>query len=144
MSDSDIFPVDTGRQVAHPWICDANGHVNTRFLQGFYDDANLHLLNHCGFRGGPATGIGIVDVAVSMTYSAEVRLGDLFLIRSGFRRLGTKSFVSCHEMRGQDGLVRGTCESTSVFFDLTARSSMSIPEDFRQAAQRLTLRTGKD
>ncbi|PTQ11814.1 hypothetical protein CLG96_07760 [Sphingomonas oleivorans] len=131
--------VETGRQIAHPWLCDANDHLNTRHYQGFFDDAAQHLLAQCGFAGAAEAGrLGVVDASCAMTYLAEVRPGTLLVLHSGFKRIGGKSFTSVHEMRSIDGThLFATCEIISIFFDLEVRRSAAMPEAFRAAAEAL-------
>ena len=142
MSVSDtVLPLVTARQIAHPWLCDVNGHLNTRHYQGFFDDACQHLLAAAGFHGATENdGTGIVDARCVMEYLAEVAPGALVVIHSGFVKLGTKSVTSRHEMRSFDGQrLYATSEHVSLFFDLKRRASMPIPDDFRADAQALTI-----
>jgi acyl-CoA thioester hydrolase len=32
------------KNVMHPWMCDAMGHLTTRFYLALFDDASYHLL----------------------------------------------------------------------------------------------------
>lgn len=137
MSASDpLPPLVTGRQVAHPWLCDVNGHLNTRHYQGFFDDACQHLLAAAGFNGAAENErIGIVDAHCAMNFLGEVDPGTLIVIHSGFGRLGAKSMTSRHEMRSVDGAkLFARSEHVSLFFDLGARASVAIPDSFRAAA----------
>lgn len=137
MSPSDkLPPVVTARQIAHPWLCDVNGHLNTRYYQGYFDDACQHLLAAAGFAGAAeSNGLGIVDVRCTMEFLAEVPPGALLVINSGFVKLGAKSITSFHEMRSVDGeRLFATSENVSVFFDLNKRASAAIPNAFRMAA----------
>lgn len=143
MSLSDL-PVETGRQIAHPWLCDANGHLNTRHIQGFYDDATQHLLAMCGFTGAGTARLSIADVRCAMTYAAEIAPGTPVVIRSGFAKLGGKSFTTVHALCGIDGTRHGACETTTVFFDLDARRAAPIPDAFRAAATKLLVPTDDD
>lgn len=138
MSPSEDPLIETGRFIAHPWYCDANGHLNTRFIQGFFDDATQHLLASCGHVAPLAgSGIGVVDVRCAMDYVAEIAPGSLLTVASGFKALGSKSFTSIHEMRSADGAsVYARCETVSVFFDLAARKSAAMAESFRAKASR--------
>ena len=136
---------ETLRAVAHPWHCDLNGHVNTRYHQGWFDDASFQLLGRCGFDAvkSRADGIGAADVKCTMQYSAEIQPGTLLVIRSGFTRLGSKSFTSCHELRSVlGGNLFAECETVSVFLDLVTRSSRGIPDAFRMAAEALLVEPG--
>ena len=130
--------VETGRFVVHPWHCDANGHLNTRYFQGFFDDATQHLLALCGHEAMGAGGRSVVDVRCAMEYKAEVAPGTPIVVRSFFTKLGGKSFTSAHEMRSVDGATLfATCETVSVFFDLQARASAPMTDFFRAKASRL-------
>lgn len=138
LSDAHLLPVETGHQIAHPWLCDINDHLNTRHYQGFFDDAAQHLFAICGFSGAGREALGMVDASCTMTYLAEVRPGTLVVLRSGFKHLGRKSCTSLHEMNSTDGATLfATCTITSIFFDLEARRSAAMPESFRAAAGRL-------
>ena len=139
--------VETQRTVAHPWLCDINGHVNTRHYQAWFDDASFQLFGLCGFDAvrSRSDHLGIVDVKSTTEYLAEVPPGTLALISSGFVRLGSKSFTVRHVMSSvfsDDVFAR--CEAVSVFFDLSARRSRSIPDAFRLAAQALLIRSLPD
>ena len=149
MSDSEplpavALPVETGRQIAHPWLCDANGHLNTRHIQGFYDDATQHLLALCGFSGAGTGRLSIADVRCTMSFAAEIAPGAPVMIRSGFAKLGGKSFTTVHALSGMDGTHHGGCETTTVFFDLDARRASTIPNAFREAATRFLVPRADD
>ena len=129
---------ETLRAIAHPWLCDVNVHLNTRHYQGFFDDAMMQLLAVCGFDAadGRAAGLGVVDVKCVMEYKSEVLPGAPIVVRSAFHRFGNKSFVTFHEMRSVAGEeLRATCETTSLFFDLSARAGKEVPSEFRRAAE---------
>lgn len=135
---SEAALVETGRFVAHPWYCDANGHLNTRFFQGFFDDATQHLLAACGHeRRAQGGGTSVVDVRCVVEYRAEVPPGTPLVVKSGFKALGGKSFTSIHEMRSVDeATLFATCELVSVFFDLDGHKALPIADDFRARALR--------
>lgn len=143
-SKHDGLFIETGRFVAHPWHCDANGHLNSRYYLGFFDDANQHLFAHCG-HGGVQTGRSIVDLHCSINFKAEVLCGSLVVVQSRFKALGNRSFTSYQEMRSTDGLsLFATCETVSVFFDLSSRTSSSMCEDFRSKALELLVKPQSD
>ena len=138
---------ETLRAVAHPWHCDLNGHVNTRYFQGWFDDASFQLLGRCGFDAvrSREEGVGIADVKSTMQYSEEVPPGALVVICSGFVRLGSKSFTSYHQLSAVlSGKRFATCETISVFLDLSTRRSTSMPDTFRLAAEGLRVEASPD
>lgn len=132
--------IETYRGVVHPWLCDVMGHLTTRHYTAMFDDASYHLAHACGLSVGPASEIGFVDVQLTMKFAAELRVGSLFYIRSGFLKLGTKSFTTFHQMYNcDDDSLAASLEEISVFFDLKKRKSISVPEDFRAKAMALLI-----
>lgn len=131
--------LETYRGVAHPWLCDSMGHMNTRHYAAMFDDASFHLL---GALGGPAAlakdGFGWADVRHLHEFRQEVQSGALIVIRSTLTRIGTKSITYRHEMRGvEDDLLHATSEIVSVQFDLRKRAAVTLPAPVRARAQAL-------
>ena len=129
----------TYRGVAHPWLCDAMGHLNTRHYVGMFDDAGLHFLNELGFNWThiQESAWGWVDARNLLEYHLEVTTAALVTIRSCVRRLGNKSTTLFHEMRSTEtDELHATMEVILVCFDKNVRKSMSIPSEFRTRAEK--------
>ena len=133
--------LETNRGVVHPWLCDVMGHFTTRHYTAVFDDASYHLSHACGVSVSADSDIGFVDAQLTMKFISELPVGALFYIRSGFTKLGTKSFTMFHQMYNcsDDSLV-ATVEEVAVFFNLKTRTSIAIPEDFRAKALTLLLK----
>lgn len=132
---------DTFRGVAHPWLCDVMGHLNTRNYIAMFDDASMHLIAALGydFADARAGKFGWADVHGEIDLLAEVGMGELVKIFSCVSQLGNSSMTSRHEMTdltGNRAFARYTLKT--VFFDLKARKSHRIPDDYRAAAAELT------
>lgn len=129
--------VETYRGVAHPWLCDAMGHLNTRHYVGMFDDATIHFMGRLGVRGGdaPAGGGGWADARNLVEYEREVPPGALVVVSSGLTRIGTKSLSIHHEMRDPTGqTLHATMETVIVHFDLYARRALPLPGTVRERA----------
>lgn len=90
------LPVVTYRGVAHPWLCDAMGHLNTRHYVGMFDDATVGFLAMLGYRTREwaAEGRGWVDARNVIEYESEVPPGNAVVVRSGVARLGATA-IGC-------------------------------------------------
>ena len=132
-------PVECYRGVIHPWQCDAMGHFTTRFYMAMFDDAAYHLLAAIGFSSGHLKrGIGFADLKATVSYLAELRAGDLVLIRGAVQKLGTKSLTAHYTMSNiESGVVAAEMEVVSVQFDLRTRKAITIADDIRTALTRL-------
>jgi acyl-CoA thioester hydrolase len=123
--------------VAHPWLCDVMGHMTTRHYVAMFDDASYHFLNEVfGWAPGSSDGPGWVDVKHTITYKDEVAAGDLLEVRGALAKIGGKSITVIYEMHNlSKGGIAANLESISVYFDLTDRKAIPIPDELRTAAQ---------
>lgn len=129
--------IETFRGTAHPWLCDVMGHLNTRNYVAMFDDASMHLIAALGydFSDARAGKFGWADVHAEIDLNAEVGMGELVKISSSIPQLGNSSLTSLHEMTdlaGERCFARYTLKT--VFFDLQARKSHRLPDNFRAAA----------
>ncbi|MEO0419441.1 MAG: acyl-CoA thioesterase [Pseudomonadota bacterium] len=132
--------IETFRGAAHPWLCDVMGHLNTRNYVAMFDDASMHLISALGydFADARAGKFGWADVHAEIDLLAEVGTGELVKVVSCIPKLGNSSLTSQHEMKNVTGervFARYTLKT--VFFDLQARKSHTIPEIYRSAAAEL-------
>ncbi|NIR31302.1 MAG: acyl-CoA thioesterase [Gammaproteobacteria bacterium] len=131
--------IETFRGVAHPWLCDAFGHLNTRNYVGMFDDASFHLFSALG--ASPIELLrehkGWADVKAELEFKDEVPLGHLVVVRTGVVKLGRTSLAYRHEMRGaDDDRLHATMQTVTVHFDLKTRKSIPLPDVLRASAER--------
>jgi acyl-CoA thioester hydrolase len=144
-----LFPLQDGkvltyRNVAMPWQCDQNRHVNTRFYMEFFDSAGSALLSMLGHSMATAkkTGFGWVDARAEVVYLKELNDGETFTIWSGIHSLGTTSIKYFHELYAEDRAEPSArCEAVMVHFDLTWRMKHEMPSSVRNAAAALLPRS---
>ncbi len=127
--------IETHRGVVFPWNCDQFGHMNVRHYASHFDDAGFHVWAVVGI--GPASfeDLGVITVVARTTtdFKRELRAGVMFVIESGFTRVGVKSVTYAHRMReAETGALAATQEAVEVFFDTKARRSAPMPADLRQ------------
>lgn len=123
--------------VAHPWMCDAMGHMNVRYYMAMFDDASFQLL-------GRLTGVekdkslGWADVRHEIEYKHETAAGTLVTIRSHVTRIGRTSVTYRHILTGSlEGELHAEATTTSVRFDLTARKAIELDATLRSRAEAL-------
>jgi acyl-CoA thioester hydrolase len=126
--------------VAHPWMCDAMGHMNVRYYMAMFDDASFQLL-------GRLTGVekdkllGWADVRHEIEYKQETAAGMLVTIRSHVTRIGRTSVTYHHMLTGSlEGELHAEATTTSVRFDLTARKAIELDAALRSRAEALLLK----
>lgn len=128
---------ETFRGVAHPWLCDAMGHMNTRHHCGMFDDALMHFLAMLGYRFSwvQERQEGWVDVQLDMSLHAEVRAGSLLRIASAVEKVGNSSLTVQHRMTdAETDILLATMRSVTVYLDLKTRRSRPLPAAIREAA----------
>ncbi len=127
--------------VAHPWMCDAMGHMNVRHYAAMFDDASFQLLGQIG--GPEQTGLGWADAKLEIEFRHETTAGTLLTIRSHVEKIGNSSISYAHVMRGTlDGVLHATARTVTVRFDLQARSKAALDAELRTRADALILKAG--
>ena len=132
------------RGVAHPWLCDSLGHLNTRHYMAMFDDAMQHFFAILGFI--PDEDHGWADVKHEIEYAAEIPPGSLVHIDAAIQRVGGKS-ISYRQRLMLTGSEEeaASCSATTVLFSLTERKAVEVPQVIRENAPHYTLSTdGED
>ncbi|UOQ56444.1 acyl-CoA thioesterase [Leucobacter allii] len=131
-----MTPIVSFHGIAHPWLCDANGHLNTRHYVGAFDDAAQHFLAEIG--GKPGEGFGWADVSQRITYLREVSLGALFTVDCDVQRVGRSSIDYLQRLTTLgDEEPAAIVEAVTVRFDLRRRRASPLPEAFADRAREL-------
>ena len=126
--------------INHPNLCDVMGHMTTRHYVAMFDDGSYHFL-HTVF-GWSAEHLtkektGWADVRHVIEYQAEVAEGDLLEITAQLLKIGNKSITVLYEMQNvSKKALAATLESTSVYFDLEARTAIPITSTMKATAQK--------
>jgi len=126
--------VETGRCVVYPWHCDHLGHMNVKNYVGFFDIGAFHFMSMLGFTSHNMHELGatLVDAQHTIKYINEQPAGSLVKIDSAIARIGGKSATVLHRMTNTETeLLAATTEIVAVYFDLSTRTSLAIPDDLR-------------
>jgi len=125
---------ETGRGVVFPWHCDQFGHMNVRWYAHLFDDAAFGLwsVHGIGLRTMEARGFHTVVVRATTEFRREIAAGEMYVVESGFARVGTKSVTYAQQMLNADtGTLHATQDGVEVMFDPKTRGSLTIPDDIR-------------
>jgi acyl-CoA thioester hydrolase len=129
--------VSTLKTCANVWHCDQQGHMNTRHIEGLFDDATAYFFAR---RFGAqhllaAAGIGWADRKHGFEFLHEILAGEAIDVATRVERVGTTSVTVAHRMtRAADGGVLAAAEIVTVCFDLTTRRSRPLPPMLEAAA----------
>ncbi|HEY0941436.1 MAG TPA: acyl-CoA thioesterase [Steroidobacter sp.] len=132
-----MMAIDTAIVVAHPWLCDAMGHMNARHIYAALDDAGFALLDFLGFSSVQSVreGKGWADVRAEVEFEHEVAAGSVLRVQSQIVRVGRTSFTHFHSLSSHAGVRHATAKTTTVRLDLTAGKAIALPETFADAAR---------
>ena len=126
---------ETGRGIVLPAHCDHYGHMSARWYVPFFDDAGFHVWSvfGCGYAEMRERGNETIAARITVDYLQEMKAGDLFVIKSGFTRLGTKSCTHSHRMYNADtNKLCATNECVEVFTDPQTHASIPMPDWVRE------------
>jgi acyl-CoA thioester hydrolase len=121
--------------VVYPSQCDAMGHMNVQHYVAAFDQAMWHLVYSLGYRPEWQTtkAEGWADVRHDVTFSKELKPGNLFYIESGVIDCGIKSLTSIHQLLTVEGEIAAKDEIKSVYFSLAARKAIALPTVIKSA-----------
>lgn len=132
--------VEVLRAIAHPWLCDAQGHLNTRHYAAMFDEAGWLTFSLIGYKASAASeqNFGWADVRHVTEYKKEVPAGAFVRLDASIIKLGKSSVTIAQRMVDlDDEAVVATFEAVSVAYDLKAHRSREIPPEMRAEAQRV-------
>ncbi|MCP8465062.1 acyl-CoA thioesterase [Pseudomonas sp. ZM23] len=129
--------MDTYKGVVYPAQTDAMGHMTVQYYVAAFDQAMWHLVAALGYNPDwrHERKEGWADVRHEINYHDEIRVGDLFSVRSEVRKVGKSSLVTHHRLMNTSNKLCAEIEMTSVYFDLEKRVSKALPEALRNTAQ---------
>ena len=126
----DASAILTLRTAANIWQCDHQGHMNTRHIEGLFDDATANFVaNRFGAPNELAgSNIGWADRKHTFEFFKEIRSGDPLDVFTHIVREGARSLTLAHRMmRSLDSATVATAEIVTVCFDLRERRARQLP-----------------
>jgi acyl-CoA thioester hydrolase len=131
----------TFRGVVYPWHLDHMDHMNVQHYVGMFDQASWVLLAWLGLDGEYflKNHRGMAALEQSISYKGELRVGDMFEIRSSILEVREKTIRLRHDMHkvNADALAAST-SILAVHLDTDARKSLPLPVGLRERARVMT------
>lgn len=112
--------------VAHPWLCDSLGHMNTRHYVAMFDDAAQHFLRSLGWKCDASH--GWADVKSEISYMAEILAGELTHIECALIKTGTKT-IRFEQTMYVENRKCAVNIATCVLMDLNTRKAVALPSE---------------
>lgn len=93
--------IETGRSFVNAWECDENDHYNVQFFAAKKDEAQAHFRLALGLPpfNLPDSQMHVSTVYDHVRFHGELRVADMFAIRSGIVEWRDTTCVAYHEMR---------------------------------------------
>ena len=124
------------RGVVYPAQTDAMGHFTVQYYVAAFDQAFWHFIASLGYN--PDWRIerkeGWADVRYEIDYRDELKVGDLFHVRSKVIKVGRSSLITHHALLNNASTLCAEILMTSVYFDLEKRISKEIPSSIKTSA----------
>jgi acyl-CoA thioesterase FadM len=129
--------LETYRGTVYRWEVDNVDHFTVAFYFARFEDATQMLLHTLGLDPVEAAGVLVACVTVDcqVQYRRELRVGDIFHIRSGVRDVGDDGLGLVHEViDSDDGTVCTTVQQAVALVEWPGRTRRSLTPAQRQAA----------
>jgi acyl-CoA thioester hydrolase len=109
---------------------DAADHVNNAVYLTYLETARIaYLVEALG--ADFLYELSLILASITVDFRSPARFPERLEIGARVTRVGTKSFVMEHEVRGGDGRLVLEASSVLVAYDYEADASMAVPEDWR-------------
>ncbi len=119
-------------------LCDGFGFMKVQNYMGRLSDSIPNLLAQTLSRSRDGTDAGGAALEYRFIYHRPAAEGDLLVVRSGMKSVGTKTYVWCHWIfDAESGECFATAEAVAVSLDLVQRKAMDIPPQTRALFQSL-------
>lgn len=137
---NELGMVTTLRGAISEDICDAAGFMRTHNYMGRVSEAIPNLIAQTTGRSREGGKFGGAALEYRFVFRKPARTGDLIVIKSGLKNVGTKTYTWCHWLFDADaGECFATAEAVAVSLDLVQRKAIEIPAELHQTLVRLVV-----
>jgi acyl-CoA thioester hydrolase len=122
---------------------DAFGHVNNTIPIRWFESARIAYLEQSGMGHlMDASGLGPILASITCDYRRQLRYPDTVLIAARVSRIGRSSMTMEHAVYTEEqAAVAAEGNSAVVVFDYASNRPTRMPDDVRQACERLEGKT---
>ena len=132
--------IETYRGIVYPQQLDQMQHMNVQFYTAKFDEATWHLMSAVGLTLEllQEHNQGMAALEQTTKYKAEVRSGELLVIKSKVLEVKEKTIKFIHIMYNSESMKEvASTELVSVQMDMGLRKSCPLPEGVKQKAAEL-------
>ena len=132
--------IETYRGVVYPQQLDHMEHMNVQFYTAKFDEATWHLMSALGITLAyiKEHKKGMAALEQLTKYKAEVRSGELLVIKSKVLEIKDKTIKFLHIMYNPESMKEvASTELVGVHMDLEIRKACYLPSGVRQKAAEL-------
>ena len=135
--------IETYRAVVAPADCDHLGHMNVSRYFAACSDGVISFQIRLGL--GPSDlrdgrRLSFAVVRAESDFKAELRAGEVILLRTGIEQIGGKWMQFRHQLvRAEDDFIAFETAFRCVLLDLTTRRAVELPDDVCNKARDLGL-----
>jgi len=132
--------IETYRGIVYPQQLDHMQHMNVQFYTAKFDEATWHLMSALGLTLGfmQEHNTGMAALEQITKYKAEVRSGELLVIKSKVLEVKDKTIRFLHTMYNPESMKEvATTELVAVQMDMGLRKSCPLPDGVRRKAAEL-------
>jgi acyl-CoA thioester hydrolase len=130
MTRMDGYPFAYRRNVEFRDV-DSAGHVNNAVYLTYLETARISYLREA-LGDEFLSELSVILAHVSLDFRSQARFAEPLEIGARVPRIGTKSFVMEHEVRGDDGRVVAEASSVLVAYDYEADAPLAVPQYWRE------------
>jgi acyl-CoA thioester hydrolase len=129
---------ESARSSVDVWECDIFKHVEMRHVIGYFSDAATHILGAVGLTREAVRDRNLGSAALDYysEFHAPVRMSSPIALKSGLMGAEGKIFRFGHNLVNLDtNEIAVTTTVLGCYFDMTARKSVPLPEEFTSYPQ---------
>ncbi|MCF8466463.1 MAG: thioesterase family protein [Sneathiella sp.] len=115
------------------WQCDMFNHIEMRHVVGYFSDAATHIIGAIGLTRGEIKrrNLGSAALDYYTEFHAPIKMSAPIVLKSGLMGAEGKIFRFGHNLVNVDsGEIAVTTTVLGCYFDMTARKSVPLPEEF--------------
>lgn len=120
---------------------DVLGHLNNGIYFSFYDLGKLRYFESVRPSLQALKEIDLVVANVNANFIAPVFLHEEIVVQTRTASIGNKSIKLYQQVASTQGVVKSTCETILVGFDLAAQTTKPISDEWRRAIETYEGRT---
>ncbi|OUR75314.1 hypothetical protein A9Q83_17970 [Alphaproteobacteria bacterium 46_93_T64] len=135
---------ETSRTAVNVWECDQYNNMEIRHIIGRFSDAASHIVSSVGITRAiqHERNLGSAALDYYVEFNKPIKMANAIILKSGLLDRKPKNFVFGHHMINCDtGDILNSTTVLGCYFDMTARKSVPLPEEYVAIPEEQLLRS---